>query len=698
MERSGKLRNRSLYMLHVFLIPVFLPAADILLNNGNFWMMVAGFLTGTLEIESGSCLGAFLILVLWACILIWPAAWLLVIIPGCIKWGIEEQINWMWLLGAIGLGWAIVKKVIEAVETADEELKDRARLLAWRATRYPLLAGFVVLVGAGGLFREPSEASLLKGAAVAGLMAYPWALLQMRGLWEEGSSPVVTTKATSSPEPEAPDSESRMEPSTETLDRGTLRLGQHTAIANEARDAHLYVIGATRAGKSKALESWIRQDISAGRGVGVIDPHGELYQEVLNYCAASEELSSRLILVDLTDPKYTVGFNPLEVTRALSPARQALELMGVFRQIWRIGMVAARMEEILRNTIMALMEYNLTMDEIPRFLAPGNKELRAKMVSGLENQNVKRYWKERFEPLRKTTKAEWVESTLNKVNSFLIDPAIREMVAQRESTIDLREIMDRKKVLLVNLAKGELGEENSFLLGALFLAKLQMAAMSRVNVPENQRPPFYLYVDEFQNFATETFATILSEAAKYGLSLTLAHQTLSQLHEVPKLRGAVLANAKNQVYFRVGREDAEVLAKEMFFVSGRRVKAKSTNIVLLGKIPWAGQKKLYYSTSEEWDLNYQKLMGLPQRAFWLNVKDSEEYYRDTTVEVSSCDAGLIRVWISSILEDLEDRGYLRSRAEVRKEMSGRDEVVDEMMAREGEDSEVVYYDEGNPRD
>jgi len=327
-------------------------------------------------------------------------------------------------------------------------------------------------------------------------------------------------------------------------------------LSEEDRASHIYVIGATGVGKSKALANWVYDDIvNEQRGCAVIDPHGDLILDIIPHL--DDEDANRVVLIDFTDPNYVVGFNPLEVQEGIDSYTQTLELVEVFRKIWDLDdATAPRLLEILRNSIFTLMEIGGTMLDIEPLLT--NKEFRDKAIMNVKNEAVVSFWQNRFDRWKASDQISFVESTLNKVSSFTFEPRIRMMLSAKKSTVNFREIMDNEQAVLVNLAKGAL-RTNSYLLGALFVAKIQMAAMSRQNIPKEQRKPFYLYVDEFQDYTTFSFAEILSEARKYGLSLTLAHQNLCQLDE--KLRNIILANAKNFVCFRMDRQDADLLVK-----------------------------------------------------------------------------------------------------------------------------------------
>ena len=324
-------------------------------------------------------------------------------------------------------------------------------------------------------------------------------------------------------------------------------------LPEEDRSTHIYVLGSSGVGKSKGLANWILSDIANGNGCGVIDPHGDLVNDVVG----NLEDFSRVVLVEMTDPENIIGFNPLEQQEGIDPYTQTLELVEVFRKIWDLSDdKTPRLIEILRNAVLTLIEAGGTMLDIEPLLT--NKEFREEKMKYVTYEATASFWQNRFEKWDEKDRIANVESTLNKVSSFTSDPRIRLMLSAKKSTIDFRQIMDEEKTILINLAKGVL-RTNSFLLGALFVAKIQMAAMSRVALPPSERKPFYFYVDEFQNYATLSFAEIMSEARKYGLSLILAHQSLVQLDQ--QLRDIILGNAKNFVIYRCDRQDAELIIK-----------------------------------------------------------------------------------------------------------------------------------------
>lgn len=353
---------------------------------------------------------------------------------------------------------------------------------------------------------------------------------------------------------------------------GTLDLGwyysknknefQMAKINQKDRATHLYVIGASGTGKTKFLEYLILQDIEKGNGFGVIDPHGDLIEDIkgilsLHYSYNDEDISKKIVLIDPTDKTFTVTFNPLEKLPGVSISEQVNELVGSFRRIWAEAW-GVRMEDLMRNSLIALGEAELSLAELPAFLT--GRSFRKNVLNKVEHPLTRDYFI-RFDTMTDRTQITWIEPVMNKINAFLADERIRQMFSSTKSTFHMREIMDNRKMLLVRLDKGKL-KDSADLLGSLLMAKIQIAAFSRSDIPQSKRVPFYMYIDEFQNFATESFAVILSEARKYGLSLIMAHQTLAQISN--ELRSLILGNTGMQVCFRVNRQDAQLLAKETF--------------------------------------------------------------------------------------------------------------------------------------
>jgi CxxC-x17-CxxC domain-containing protein len=335
-------------------------------------------------------------------------------------------------------------------------------------------------------------------------------------------------------------------------------------IKLDDRRRHIYVIGKTGMGKTVLLENMAIQDILAQRGVGFIDPHGEAAEELLDYIPKNR--INDVVYFNPADIDFPIAFNVMEKVAPEHRHLVASGLMGVFKKIWP-DVWSARMEYILNNTILALLESpNSTLLGVNRMLA--DPEYRKKVVEKITDPVVKSFWVNEFARYTQRYEVEATAAIQNKVGQFISNPLIRNIIGQVKSKIDMREIMDTGKILIANLSKGKIGEDNSKLLGALLITKLQLAAMSRVDIPEEKRRDFFLYVDEFQNFATEAFVNILSEARKYRLSLVLAHQYIAQLEEMTplgkstKVRDAVFGNVGTIILFRIGAEDAEFLEKE----------------------------------------------------------------------------------------------------------------------------------------
>ncbi len=331
-------------------------------------------------------------------------------------------------------------------------------------------------------------------------------------------------------------------------------------IKPDDRRRHMYVIGKTGMGKTTMMENMVIQDIRNGNGVCFIDPHGDSTRKILDFIPPSRV--NDVVYFDPSDLDHPIAFNILESVESRYKHLVASGLMGVFTKIWA-SMWSSRMEYILNNTILALLDSpGNTMLGIVRMYV--DKKYRKRIVDNIKDPMVKAFWVEEFANYAEKYRTEAVAPIQNKVGQFLSSAVIRNIVGQPKSTIDLRDIMDNNKILLLDLSKGKVGEDNSALLGAMIVTKLQLAALSRVDIPEHERKDFYLYVDEFQNFVTDSFATILSEARKYRLNLTVGHQYIGQLTPEgnPKVRDAVFGNVGTMVVFRVGAADAEYLETE----------------------------------------------------------------------------------------------------------------------------------------
>ncbi len=331
-------------------------------------------------------------------------------------------------------------------------------------------------------------------------------------------------------------------------------------IKDSDRLRHIYSIGKTGMGKSTMLENMAIQDIQNGNGMAFLDPHGKTADLLLEYIP--EHRIKDVIYFAPFDTEYPISFNVME---DVGPMRRHLVLSGLmsaFEKLFGEESFSDRMQYILQNTILALLEFpDATMLGINRMLT--EKAYRQKVVDNVTDTSVKEYWTKEFASYTDRFAAEATPAIQNKIGQFTSNPLIRNIIGQPKSSIDMRKIMDEKKILIVNLSKGLVGESNANLLGSMIVTKIYLAAMSRADASPGvlkKLPNFYLYVDEFQSFANKSFADILSEARKYKLSLNITHQYIEQMPE--EVRAAVFGNVGTMVTFRVGSYDAEVLEKE----------------------------------------------------------------------------------------------------------------------------------------
>ncbi len=334
-------------------------------------------------------------------------------------------------------------------------------------------------------------------------------------------------------------------------------------IAREDRLRHMYIIGRTGTGKSEFMKGMAKQDIENGEGLAVIDPHGDLIDDLLKYVPKSR--AEDVILFEPFDMDRPMGLNMLEVNRDEDKDFAVQEMIEIFYKLFPPEMIGPMFEHNMRNVMLTLMadqESPGTIAEIPRmFTDPAFQKYK---VGKVHDPVVRAFWEQEMAKTTDFHKSEMLGYLISKVGRFVENEMMRNIIGQAHSAFDFREVMDSRKILLINLSKGKTGEVNSKLLGLIIVSKLQMAALARADIPESARRDFYLYIDEFQNFVTDSLATILSEARKYKLSLTMAHQYINQLvHENnTKIRDAVFGNAGTMVAFRIGVEDAEIMAKE----------------------------------------------------------------------------------------------------------------------------------------
>jgi hypothetical protein len=414
------------------------------------------------------------------------------------------------------------------------------------------------------------------------------------------------------------------------------------------RGRHVYILGQTGTGKSGGLELLTLSDIYYDQGFAVIDPHGDYAQHVLRFIP--ERRLDDVVYFNPADTDYPIGFNPLEISDPSLKGHISSELVGVLKRLFADSW-GPRLEYILRYTLLALLDYpNSTMLDITRMLT--DKSFRKDVISHIDDPVVKNFWVTEFASWNDKFAAEAVAPVLNKVGAFTANPMIRNIIGQPKSTFNLRKIMDEGKILIVNLSRGLMGEDNAGILGAMMVTKIQLAAMGRADMLEQDRRPFYLYVDEFQNFATDSFAVILSEARKYGLNLTVANQYISQMSE--EVRSAVFGNVGTIVCFRISPDDAPFLQKyfEPQFEAGDLIQQHSrffvTTMMINGeKAPAFSAKTLNLPTPPD-DITSQ-IVELSRQRYARDRSTVEEAVRER--------AGLAHV--------NEPGSNLRSQAQVR---------------------------------
>lgn len=386
-------------------------------------------------------------------------------------------------------------------------------------------------------------------------------------------------------------------------------------LETEKRHTHTYIIGQPGTGKSRLLESWIMQDICSGKGVCLVDPHGDLFQHVLARVARIPGIWNRVVVIDPLNPYWAVQLNPLRVTAGTSPERTAWFLSDIILKIWKIERnEAPRMTWLMVNTFCALADLQLPLITISRFLL--DSEYRNRKVEELKNESARSYFLREY-PKQDNAVREWASPLLNKMGSFLQDPDIAAMF-NNSAGINMLDLMNRQSIILVQIPKGILGENTSNLLGAFIVAQIQQAAFSRKE--EGIRKPFYLYLDEFQNYTTDNISDILSESRKYQLSMVLAHQYLKQLDD--KIRAAILNTSGTITCFRTGYEDALQLARYIFptkaFHTQTRTKVVFTKFMSI-QIPRISEEK----EKQNWDQLAYLISNQKQREYWVRIRTNE---------------------------------------------------------------------------
>ncbi len=333
---------------------------------------------------------------------------------------------------------------------------------------------------------------------------------------------------------------------------------QRFGIKDKDRLQHMYVIGKSGTGKSTLLSNMAISDIKRGSGLCVIDPHGDIAQSLLKHIP--KERQKDLIYFNATEQDNPIEYNPLSKVHPKYHDLVASGLVSTFKKIWADSW-GPRMEYILRFTLLTLLWLpDATLLDIQPLLT--DKDFRERAIQYATEEHIRAFWRNEFDKYTPRLRAEIISPILNKTGFFITSTALRNIVGKKTSSFRLQNVLDAGKILIVNLSKGQIGEDVSSLLGAMLVNAIQLAAMHRASMPEHTRRPFYLYIDECHSFVTLSFATILAEARKYGLSLFLAHQYIGQLDE--RVRAAIFGNVGTIISFRVGALDSEYLAKEFY--------------------------------------------------------------------------------------------------------------------------------------
>ena len=381
-------------------------------------------------------------------------------------------------------------------------------------------------------------------------------------------------------------------------------LTSQVKIPAKSRDKHLYIVGASGSGKSSLIYNLILQDIHAGMGLILIDPHGDLVKDLIPLLG---EHGNRTQILDLENLEQMLAYNPFVRKEGVLVAEQVAKLMLAFKRVWADSW-GPRMEDVLRHSLTLLIEQGYTLLEFERLLT--DADFRELLVGRTEQQQARDYFQYRYNSWSDKEKSLNTESSLNKVSALLADPRVAARLAQTEDCVKVSDVVAGNRILLVNLAKGRLAA-NADLFGAFLMADIETTFLSR---PKEQRSLFAVYIDEFQNIATESFASVLAEARKFGMCLTLVHQSLMQLD--PELISLILGNAQSQVYFRVARQDAERLAKE----ANNIMSQLEEQIEKYNNRPEGERAKKQLTLSEMWELAYHKLTDLEPRHAYVTIR------------------------------------------------------------------------------
>jgi len=379
---------------------------------------------------------------------------------------------------------------------------------------------------------------------------------------------------------------------------------QHQVFGIKEKDrlGHIYCLGKTGSGKSTLLLNMAIADIAQGKGIGVIDPHGDLAEELLNYIP--KERINDVIYFNAGDTEYSIAFNPLSNVEEQDRYLVAATIVTTLKKLWADSW-GPRLEHILRNTLLSLSYYSKStlLDIVPMLT---NYEFRKQVLYAVPVVSLQEFWSKEFEPLSPQLKNEFIAPIINKVGLFTSNPIIRNIFGQQKSTINIAAAMDSQKIIIVNLSKGVLGEAGTQLVGSLLVSQFQIASLGRATRPIATRTPFYLYIDEVHSFITKSFVDILSESRKYGLSLFITHQFLDQLPE--DIQKSILGNVGTLISFRVGSGDAKVMAEEFFPVF------KQTDFINLPRYHIYIKLLIDGTTSKPFSAT-TRLLSIPRKSF-----------------------------------------------------------------------------------
>jgi len=469
--------------------------------------------------------------------------------------------------------------------------------------------------------RTCTDTAILSTQELSGLVHFPTTYVQTPNInWvlaRNFESPVNLPLISS-------DTEDDLTPIGQTNFRGEHQL---FGIGPNDRRRHMYIIGKTGMGKSTLLENMIIDDIKKWRWVAVIDPHGDLAEAIIGNIPKSR--TNQTIIFDPSDIQWPIAFNMLDWVAPDQRALVSSGIVGIFKKIFGDSW-GPRLEHILRNTILALLEYpKTTLISIPLMLT--SETYRNKVIEKITDPVVKGFWINEYAKMAPNQKVEAAAPILNKVGQFLSSTILRNILGQTKNTFNIRWAMDNKKIIIVNLSKGKIGEDASAFLGSMMVTKFQMDAMSRADIPERERTDFYLYVDEFQNFATDSFATILSEARKYKLNLVMANQYIDQMQET--VRGAVFGNVGSIVSFQVGYHDAMTM-KEIFgdsittqdLTNLRKYSIYTKQLIdgMPSKLFSADTLPPYPINADEFSIRYQKILQVCRQKYSSSKQEVEE--------------------------------------------------------------------------